>query len=78
MGKKKKEIKIIKNNLNNANYTFVNDNILNLKDSENNSLENTKTLHNEHIEKKVHSKKIDNKGRKILGKSLQGHSPVYE
>ena len=26
----------------------------------------------------IHSKKIDNKGRKILGKSLQGHSPVYE
>jgi hypothetical protein len=30
------------------------------------------------IEKKIHSKKVDNKGRKILGKSLQGHSPVYE
>ena len=32
----------------------------------------------ERIEKKIHSKKPDNKGRKILGKSLQGHSPVYE
>jgi hypothetical protein len=28
--------------------------------------------------KKIHSKKVDNKGRKILGKSLQGHSPIYE
>ena len=33
---------------------------------------------NERIEKKIHSKKVDNKGRKILGKSLQGHSPIYE
>jgi hypothetical protein len=32
----------------------------------------------ERMEKKIHSKKVDNKGRKILGKSLQGHSPVYE
>ena len=30
------------------------------------------------IEKKIHSKKSQYKGRKILGKSLQGHSPVYE
>ena len=28
--------------------------------------------------KKIYSKKVDNKGRKILGKSLQNHSPVYE
>jgi hypothetical protein len=37
MGRKKKEIKIIKNDLNNENYTFVNDNILDLKNNENNS-----------------------------------------
>jgi hypothetical protein len=30
------------------------------------------------LKKRIHSKKVDNKGRKILGKSLQGHSPVYE
>jgi hypothetical protein len=78
MGRKKKEFKIIKNDLNNENYTFVNDNILDLKNNENNS-ENKKTIDNERIEKKkIHSKKSDNKGRKILGKSLQGHSPVYE
>jgi hypothetical protein len=28
--------------------------------------------------KKIYSKKSQYKGRKILGKSLQGHSPVYE
>jgi len=28
--------------------------------------------------KKIYSKKVDNKGRKILGKILQGHSPIYE
>jgi hypothetical protein len=79
MGKKKKEIKIIKNDLNKENYTFVSENILDLKNYENNSLENKKTTDNERIEKKkIHSKKVDNKGRKILGKSLQGHSPVYE
>ena len=32
----------------------------------------------ERIEKKIHSKKADNKGRKTIGKSLQGHSPIYE
>ena len=30
------------------------------------------------LKKKIHTKKVDNKGRKILGKSLQGHSPIYE
>ncbi|HEX5185622.1 MAG TPA: hypothetical protein VFV86_01935 [Nitrososphaeraceae archaeon] len=81
MSKKKKVIKIIiKNNLNNEYYTFVNDNILNLKNNENKLLlENKKTIGNEQIEKKkIHSKKVDNKGRKIIGNSLQGHSPVYE
>jgi hypothetical protein len=33
----------------------------------------------ERIEKKkIHSKKENNKGRKTLGKSMQGHSPIYE
>ena len=30
------------------------------------------------ISKRNYSKKSQYKGRKILGKSLQGHSPVYE
>ncbi|MGH9980006.1 MAG: hypothetical protein ACRD6U_00455 [Nitrososphaeraceae archaeon] len=32
----------------------------------------------ERIENKIHAKKSQQKSRKILGKSLQGHSPVYE
>ena len=38
---------------------------------------NTKTENksDERIEKKIDSKKSHHKGRKILGKSLQGHSP---
>ena len=85
MGKKKKEtIRIIKrNDTNKEDYTFVsNDNILN--DIKNNNESTTYTkLENksddEIIEKKkIYSKKIDNKGRKILGRSMQGHSPVYE
>jgi len=32
----------------------------------------------ERIEKKIHTTKSQHKGRKILGKSLQGHSPIYE
>ena len=80
MGKKKNEIKIIKNDSNKEDYTFVSDDILNnVKDNE--STNNEKKPENksdERLEKKIHSKKVDNKGRKILGKSLQGHSPVYE
>ena len=80
MDKKKKEIKIIKKDSNKEDYTFVSDDILNnVKDNE--STNNEKKPENksdERLEKKIHSKKIDNKGRKILGKSLQGHSPVYE
>jgi hypothetical protein len=81
MGKKKKEIKIIKNNSNKEDYTFVSYNILNnIKDNEYATTNNEKIENkpNERIEKKIHTKKVDNKGRKILGKSLQGHSPIYE
>ncbi len=83
MGKKKKnEMRIIKKNeSNNEGYTFVsNDNILN-NTKNNESINNeikSGTKPNNRIEKKIHSKKVDNKGRKILGKCLQGHSPVYE
>jgi hypothetical protein len=89
MGKKKKEnIRIIGKDFN-KDYTFVsNDNILNnVNNIEDN--ESAATTTNNEIKfgnkskeiiekKKVHSKKVDNKGRKILGKSLQGHSPIYE
>jgi len=79
MSKKKNKIKIIKKNLD-ENYTFVNESILNFNNNKNKYSENKKTTAvDEKIEKKkIHSKKADNKGRKILGKSLQGHSPIYE
>ena len=90
MGKKKKEnIRIIRKDFNKVDYTFVsNDNILNnVNNIEDN--ESAATTTNNEIKfgnkskeiiekKKIHSKKVDNKGRKILGKSLQGHSPIYE
>jgi hypothetical protein len=79
MGNKK--IRIIRKDSNKEDYTFVSkDNILN-NTKNNESTNNEKKPENksdERIEKKIHSKKVDNKGRKILGKSLQGHSPVYE
>ena len=86
MGKKKKEtIRIIKReDANKEDYTFVsNDNILNNLKNNNESTTTYTKLENksddEIIEKKkIYSKKIDNKGRKILGRSMQGHSPVYE
>ena len=83
--RKKETIRIIRKDSNKEDYTFVsNDNILNnIKDKELAAITNNdkkfgdKTK--ERIEKKkIHSKKSQYKGRKILGKSLQGHSPVYE
>ncbi len=79
MGKKKKEIRIIKVISNNEDYTFVTDNILNNTKTE--SINNKKTSDNkpnDRVKKKIYSKKSYQRGRKILGKSLQGHSPVYE
>ena len=72
MDKKKKEISIIKNNTNKENYTFVNDNILNnIKNNESINKEiKSATKPNYRMEKKIHSKKANNKGRKILGKSM--------
>ena len=86
MSKKKKEtIRIIRrNDSNKENYTFVsNDNILNnIKDNESTTTRNNEKKFgnkpDEIINKKIHSKKLQYKGRKILGKSMQGHSPVYE
>jgi hypothetical protein len=72
MDKKKNEMRIIKNNSKNEDYTFVSDNITNtIKNNEsiNNEIKSG-TKPNDRIEKKIHSKKVDNKGRKILGKSM--------
>ena len=72
MGKKKNEMRIIKNNSKNEDYTFVSDNITN-NTKNNESINNeikSGTKPNDRIEKKIHSKKVDNKGRKILGKSM--------
>ena len=72
--KKKNEMRIIKkNDSNKEDYTFVsNDNILN--NTKNNESINNKiksgTKPDNRFEKKIHSKKVDNKGRKILGKSM--------
>jgi hypothetical protein len=72
--KKKNEMRIIKkNDSNKQDYTFVsNDNILN--NTKNNEFINNEIKSgnkpNNRIEKKIHSKKVDNKGRKILGKSM--------
>ena len=86
MGKKKEIIRIIRKDSNKEDYTFVSDNILNniknIKDNESTTITNDDKKFGDktkdRIEKKIHSKKLDNKGRKILGKSLQGHSPIYE
>ena len=84
MGKKKKRIiRIIRKDSNKEDYTFVsNDNILDhIKNNASTTTNNEKKFGNkpdDRIEKKIHSKKSQYKGRKILGKSLQGHSPVYE
>ena len=65
---------IKKNDSNKEDYTFVSskDNILN--NTKNNESINNKiksgTKPDNRIEKKIHSKKVDNKGRKILGKSM--------
>ena len=60
MGKKKKEIRIIKNDSNKGYYTFVSDNILN--NTKNNESINhgikSGTKPNDRIEKKIHSKKV--------------------
>jgi hypothetical protein len=79
MGKTKKDIKIIKKDSNNGNYTFVGENnFLNNLQTESNNEKKSENKPDARIEKKIYSKKVDNKGRKILGKSLQGHSPIYE
>jgi hypothetical protein len=80
MGKKKKEIiRILKKDSNKEDCTFVRDsNILNHLQNESTNNEKSENKSDARIEKKIYTKKVDNKGRKILGKSMQGHSPVYE
>jgi hypothetical protein len=86
MSKKKKEtVKIIRKDSNIEDYTFVsNDKILNnIKNNKSTTTTNNEikfgNKSNERIEKKkIHSKKSQQKGRKILGKNMQGHSPIYE
>ncbi|MDF2738483.1 MAG: hypothetical protein K0S93_2344 [Nitrososphaeraceae archaeon] len=80
MAKNKKEIKIIKKDSNKEDYTFVNDSIIkNIKNKESANGENkSEKKSDERIEKKIYTTKSQHKGRKILGKSLQGHSPIYE
>jgi hypothetical protein len=59
-------------NSNKGDYTFVSSDILN-NTKNNESINNeikSETKPNNRIEKKIHTKKVDNKGRKILGKSM--------
>ena len=82
MSKKKKQIRIIKKDYSTEEYTFLSDNILknvnNIKNESENNEKKYGNKSNEIIEKKIHSRKSHQKGRKILGKSMQGHSPIYE
>ena len=84
MGKKKKEIiRIIRKDSNKEDYTFVSsDKILNhIKNNASATTNNEKKFGNkpdDRIVKKIHSKKSQHKGRKIVSKSLQGQSPIYE
>jgi hypothetical protein len=82
MSKKKEKIRIIKNDSNNEDYTFVKDNIItkvnNYKNESANNEKKPEKKTDERSEKKIHTTKSHHKGRKILGKSMQGHSPIYE
>ena len=55
-------------------------NVNNIKNNTSPKITNNENIENkpkERIEKKNNVMKV-HKGRKILGKSLQGHSPIYE
>jgi hypothetical protein len=82
MSKKKEKIRIIKNDSNNEDYTFVKDNIItkvnNYKNESANNEKKPEKKTDERSEKKIHTTKSHHKGRKILGKRMQGHSPIYE
>jgi len=79
MDKRIKEIRIIKIEDSKEKYTFVTENILNnMKNKSVNNEKKSIKKSDDRIEKKIHSRKSRHKGRKVLGKSMQGHSPVYE
>jgi len=84
MGSKKNKVRIVKKH--NENYTFTSNNFLNDLNKDNyepgnivddNDQKSSKEI-DPRIDKKINSKHINNKGRKIMGKSMQGHSPIYE
>lgn len=76
---KKKEIRIINtNDYRNEEYTFIKDaNLNNIRKAKSNDGKSVNKS-NEIVEKKIHLRKLKNKGRKILSKNMQGHSPIYE
>ena len=74
MSKKKKKVRIIEVGFDNEDYTFVTDNNSNKTKTESiNNEKKTENRPNERIEKKIYSKKSNQKGIKILGKSLKCH-----
>ena len=78
---KKKEIRIINKDYRNEEYTFTKEEIINNINKINKEISNngkSENKRNEVIEKKIHLRKSKHKGRKILGKNMQGHSPIYE
>ena len=64
MGKKKKEIRIIEEDSNKEDYTFVRDNnFLNHLQNESINKKKSENKLDTRIEKKIHTNKVDNKGR---------------
>ena len=82
--KKKGIIKIIKNDSNKEDYTFIsNDNILNnvnnIKDNESTTTNSEKKFGKNlmiELKKRFIQRKNITKAERFLGKSLQGHSPI--
>ena len=64
----------------NEEYVFLSEHILNnMTNKYVNHEKKSINKSDERIEKTfIHSRKSRHKGRKVLGKSMQGHSPVYE
>ena len=76
---KKKEIRIINtNDYRNEEYTFIKDESINNTQQSKANHEKSVNKSTEIKEKKIHLRNLKHKGRKILPKSNQGHSPIYE
>ena len=78
---RKRKLWIKKDSNKEEDYTFVSSNNIlnNIKNNESiNDEIKSETKLDVRFEKKIHSKKSEYKGRKILGKNLQDHSPVYK